>query len=1104
MAEISLRAYVKQIDDLIERDQLDEAIAHSRHILETYPKHLDTYRLLGKSYLEAKRYGDAADIFQRVLSAVPDDFVSHIGMAIVREDEGNLDAAIWHMERAYETKPANPAIRQELSRLIGRRDGLEPHKIRLTRGALARQYAQGELYAQAIAELRSALKEDSDRPELQVLLATMYWKSGQSVEAKEVCTQILERLPFCREANRIMAAMLQQQDKSSEASEFHRKLAALDPYASFVENAGIDPNTVDANSVRIERLDWLPGQPLQKAEPEWVASLGVDLSKGEPEKEPISSSPSWLQDVEPSPSIGVGTTPALVGAEGNQMKNNSEQDDQVPEWMKEAGWEPSDGEVEEGPISFSDEELDSPQPGTPPTSDEGELAPADIPSWLQDIAPTGVEEEVQEPAEAQAEPDPGIGIPDWLGEIAEDAEEVTPEPPGAPEPDVVKPEQPAAEQVVADPDAPGVPTWIEDDAPGATSTIITWLGDKPATEEEEKPKAGVVPDWMQETSPKEVVDSSEEEAEVPSWLEGMSEEPEAVEEVETPSAEAPPSWLAGVAEAASQQDAAPPIDSGLPAVDADDLDRVIPAEPEPTPEPDVEAAKPARETPDWLRGIAEPDLAVPEEGEVPDWLEGIGTDELEEPVMAEGEAPDWLSRLGDPDDVDEAETPDSAQELPDSAIPEPEEAAPPSPGERSIPDWLSGIAEPVDQEAPTPDLSRLDSLEEEPVSVADGDEVQKVEIGDRLAGIGSDFDQPPAEAPVPPVVETIGTSEDQVSPEEVGVADDLDDEEVFKWLEDLAERDEVAEDAPGVPTDVPVAASEPSVVDDVPPDEPDASLQWLEDLATQRSVEAEVDIPDLDLTPEVEAPPEPAGTEAEAPSWLHEMAAQPADETVISEIAPTGVEKEISAETPPQTVDQDVTRPSQEAVIQEEPEVPDWLSKEPAQVSDAPPQPPAPVPTTTPEPAIAPEEPVIAIPPSPDRGEPLPPVAPEPGSVVDQAPAEAISAESIPSIPQPEPEVSKVSAVPAPEYKEPPTDASQLLQTARQSLSAGDAGHALSEYKKLIERKQELDTVINDLESAVQRYSNLATMWQTLGDAYMKVDRLSDAIEAYQKGMEVA
>ena len=72
----NLREYDQEIDRLIERNQLDEAIAHSRHILQVYPKHLDTYRLLGKSYLEAKRYGDAADIFQRVLSAVPDDFIA--------------------------------------------------------------------------------------------------------------------------------------------------------------------------------------------------------------------------------------------------------------------------------------------------------------------------------------------------------------------------------------------------------------------------------------------------------------------------------------------------------------------------------------------------------------------------------------------------------------------------------------------------------------------------------------------------------------------------------------------------------------------------------------------------------------------------------------------------------------------------------------------------------------------------------------------------------------------------------------------------------------------------------------------------------------------
>src|SRR3989304_6133411 len=100
MAEINLRAYLQEIDDLVEHEQLDEAIAHCRKVLQIYPKTPETYRPLGKSYLEAKRYGDAADLFQRVLSAIPDDFVAHIGMSIVREDEGNIDASIWQMEGA--------------------------------------------------------------------------------------------------------------------------------------------------------------------------------------------------------------------------------------------------------------------------------------------------------------------------------------------------------------------------------------------------------------------------------------------------------------------------------------------------------------------------------------------------------------------------------------------------------------------------------------------------------------------------------------------------------------------------------------------------------------------------------------------------------------------------------------------------------------------------------------------------------------------------------------------------------------------------------------------------------------------------------------------
>ncbi len=54
-------------------------------------------------------------------------------------------------------------IQDELRRLYGRRDGVEPPKLRLTRGALVRMYARGDLYRQAIAEAKAALAEDNQR-----------------------------------------------------------------------------------------------------------------------------------------------------------------------------------------------------------------------------------------------------------------------------------------------------------------------------------------------------------------------------------------------------------------------------------------------------------------------------------------------------------------------------------------------------------------------------------------------------------------------------------------------------------------------------------------------------------------------------------------------------------------------------------------------------------------------------------------------------------------------------------------------------------------------------------------------------------------------------
>src|SRR6185436_15442497 len=201
MAKVSLRTYNREIETMIDQGHLDEAVANCRHIMKTFPKHIETYRLLGKAYLEYKRYNEAVDIFSRVLAAEPNDFVANVGLSIIRDEQSKMDDAIWHMERAFETQPSNPAIQSELQRLYGRRDGVQPPRIRMTRGALAHMYVQGELYPQAISEIKSVLKEDPGRSDMQALLARANFKSGAKNDAVDAALSLMQRYPYALDAN---------------------------------------------------------------------------------------------------------------------------------------------------------------------------------------------------------------------------------------------------------------------------------------------------------------------------------------------------------------------------------------------------------------------------------------------------------------------------------------------------------------------------------------------------------------------------------------------------------------------------------------------------------------------------------------------------------------------------------------------------------------------------------------------------------------------------------------------------------------------------------------------------------------------------------------
>ncbi|HNB50481.1 MAG TPA: hypothetical protein PK530_00980, partial [Anaerolineales bacterium] len=300
MATIPLRDYCREIENMIDKGHTEEAIGHCRHILKHFPKHIATYRLLGKAYLESKQLGDAADIFQRVLSTIPEDFVSHIGMSIIREDEGNIDAALWHMERAYEIQPSNIAIQDELKRLYTQRDGQEPAKIRLTRGALAHMYANGHLYSQAIAELRVALSTDPKRLDLQTLLARMYHADRQQANAAKTSSTLLTKLPYCMAANQILAEILTANQRANEAAPHRTRLQELDPYYKHFSAQYANVEAVPAGMVVLEVLDWEATKGGLISQPAWATSIGVDISNA-PASETL---PEWF-----SPSAAGGSDP---------------------------------------------------------------------------------------------------------------------------------------------------------------------------------------------------------------------------------------------------------------------------------------------------------------------------------------------------------------------------------------------------------------------------------------------------------------------------------------------------------------------------------------------------------------------------------------------------------------------------------------------------------------------------------------------------------------------------------------------------------------------------------------------------------------------------
>jgi cytochrome c-type biogenesis protein CcmH/NrfG len=1081
--EKSLSEYCAKAERLIDEGSLEAALAIGQHILRHHPKYVEAYRVLAKATLEQGEVGYAADLFKRVLSADPEDLEARVGLGIIYKEEA-LEEALWQWERAFELAPGNNEIRAQLRRVREQLEGREFPRIELTRGALGRLYARGGLFQQAADEFRAVLTKDPQQIDIQVALAETLWRDGRQAEAEIVCEQLLEALPNCLKANLILGHIWLYAGREEESQGPFQIAHALDPEnrtasaflgeespltKEFVfvpppeELPSEAPQPVDLISAKEE---WVPGEweleevaqeeaAVEAELPDWLTQLRAGI--GEEEEEEIVEEeglPDWLAAL----------------SEKESKEPISEPEEEIPDWL--AAVQPA--ESAEPSAAVEPERVVEEPTGV-------EEADRDVPDWLQQLrtemeqglTPIREGEPYLAPQEEDVDRLTAREAPEWLQDVEEESERaieaISDEDVllAAAEPTEEVPDRLDALQAEEAAEPEGIESLAEADA-------IETLESAEATEE--------VPDWLtaQVAAPAEPesapAPAEPEVGEADLWREIMRQE--GLEEM----IEAVPAEVEGLPEEAEPAEEIPDWLTALQAAEPAELEEAKAlTEPEVVEARAPEAAEAAEEISDWLPPLQAEEPyeqetaeapAEPEAAEADLWREIMRQEGLEEMLEAASEEetelveeiPDWLSEL-------QAKEPSEPESVETVELAEPAE---------EIPDWLTELQaeEPTEPEmAETPAVPEGAQVAAEAIQPAEPAE----EIPDWLAELQAEEPAEPEMAEFP--AEPEGA---QVVAEAIEPAEPV--EEMPDWLAALQAEE------PGEP-EVATAAVESEALD---------TDLWRE-IMRQEGLEDMIEA----VPTEVEGAPQEAAPAEEVPDWL---AAFQAEEPAEPEIAEAPLELEAAeaatpAETEEETPDWLAALQADEPALAEEAQAPDVLAaaeEEPiAEIAAA---------------AMPVEAEMIAPAAVVEKAEEVPPVPEEEKEgLVAEAPAEAEAEVQVPAAEIVAPKVALEEAaeeVIEEREKVPPTsfivssylsrlstdpeDHEVRLALARAYRNEKRPDDAWEQFELLVRSGYQIEELVSDLEGFCISYPDDARWHQLLGDAYMRVNRLTEALDAYR------
>jgi uncharacterized protein Smg (DUF494 family) len=898
--------------------------------------------------------------------------------------------------------------------------------------------------------------------------------------------------------------------------------------------------------------------------PAWLRDLGIADAPATEQVVPVESAPeadeppAWLGEDAPSPAVNMEEVPAWLAQERSEPAPEPEE---IPSWLSEETT-PKTPDSDEIPAWLSQQPPESqPEEEKPAwmSALSGERTPEenqDDLGWLAALGAVGTAAagaSLSEPAQTES--------PDTQPEVAPiEAEPIRFET-GAPQLDESSESSimegftstaPPLEEETAPVEpamAADLPDWLlqlqhEDETAGSTETHTigqagneetqpAWSSEISPTSEPDVVSSGETSEtvdvdsamaWLEALAAKQGADpdslkitSPEERRETPpDWLAEMST---ASEEPSSPISPTPeiPSWLA-------ETEAAPSTPSGEQPEWLREADLSLEPEGQPAPQDLVEPEPiPSAELPAWLREASTPDETAPQtstESDIvaeipfdqpemeatvassPDltdldaalaWMEGLaskqGAEEeslkITRPEERTETPPDWLSEFIGTTTASEAATDQSLEDtqpvkihqpLVESQpiepawlaegqpVPEPGVVETPPPVEAELPAWLAGLEE-----------EEVDSQPQHPIDVPPTTATLP-ELVDELPTPLVEEIAPPAEIvetdiPISPVeVSAEPQSEEAPTTTELPPSGEVDVDAAMAWLEALAAKQ---------------GAEAESLKITAPEDRSETPPEWIVGLTAQ-SETAEVTITEQETLPvsaqtTVTAPsldlsidrPESETIAEEPPALtpqIEPVFGQPEEMVPPIEIAETGADVA-------QTVEGNA--PGDGSVPEGEAEIPDWLlNYEEEQTRKSQTWPPT---VETAQPTAQEENVTLWL----QRHHPEP-GAPEPASATP-------------------PEHAIPEWIPSPELDRTPQEvaASAGLEAARAALAQGAVAEAAAIYTRMVQSGQALNEIVQDLRAGVYQHPVDADLWQALGDAYIRIDKVQEALDAYTKAEEL-